>query len=388
MHYFVYVSLRTFYSGVLKCSPLILVHQGKVLDACQAMRKQGVFEGMSQREAKNLVRNSGAFRELAEDDFREQRDAWLDLCAEVSDTIEPDLPHECYLDLSTHPEPYAILSELRQKLPTADIGVGPSKWVAKLSARLAQNLDSDLIRELLYQECSQHTREFLAKLSIHELTPVGFAERERLSFLGYTTIGSLKEVPIATLRRQFGKLAEPILAAARGGPILPLKAAYPENQIYAEFEVADGVHQTDVLDNNLTQLATSLLEKLKLRDDCSSELIIKIRYESRENVLQKAFPKPLSTSTKLLQAIKGLLANETEPLYKIRIELHSLKKVERKQARLDGLPEKRDAKANADIAIRKIQKVFGDQVVQVAAEIPQLRRVKVMRAWQNATGWR
>jgi hypothetical protein len=39
-------------------------------------------------------------------------------------------------------------------------------------------------------------------------------------------------------------------------------------------------------------------------------------------------------------------------------------------------------------ALKQLKSVFGDTSVQVAGQVAQPRRVRVLQEWKNATGWR
>lgn len=123
MNTILYVRREGFYVSALLArdpslfgAPLIVHHQGSVLDMNDAASARGIRLGMAEREAKTILRGEGKMIALKPEDFRAEASAWLDLCAEASDTVEPGLPHEAWVDLSGHPRPSETAWELLRRV--------------------------------------------------------------------------------------------------------------------------------------------------------------------------------------------------------------------------------------------------------------------------------
>jgi hypothetical protein len=75
------------------------------------------------------------------------------------------------------------------------------------------------------------------------------------------------------------------------------------------------------------------------------------------------------------------------PIVGLRAVLTDLEKTRHRQQELEGLTH-RHQRPNVNSAIGYVKTVFGDQSVKLGSEIELPRRIRVLKEWQNATGWR
>jgi hypothetical protein len=74
------------------------------------------------------------------------------------------------------------------------------------------------------------------------------------------------------------------------------------------------------------------------------------------------------------------------PVMGLRITLKELRKKQRHQTSFDSLI-KDEKILRAHNALLSVRKSFGDQSIQIAGDIPLVRRRKVLKEWRDATGW-
>src|SRR5579862_102271 len=143
MHYFLFLRLQGFYARALRRpdGKSIVVHRDKrVLDVNVEASKKLVYCGMTLAEAKAILQE-GSFVAWQEEPYRQAQSEWLDLCAEISDVVEPAEQHSAWIDLSSQPDAEALTSQLIRSIEerfglSAYAGFGPSKWIARLAAEM------------------------------------------------------------------------------------------------------------------------------------------------------------------------------------------------------------------------------------------------------------
>jgi DNA polymerase-4 len=361
--------------------PLIVIRDKSVLDVNVPAAKKGVVSGMDVRQAKALLPVK-AIRKWERETHAAKQIAWLDVCTEFSGTIEPIDQHVATIDLSGHPDPFDVVGklvgslELKTRLPVR-CGAADSRWIAKLAADHDDQGAAWLDPE-----------SFLAEIPVTELLPALPESRQRLYFLGYYTIGAVAQVPLEVLRRQFGQEALVIHAAARGRHSEPVKALYPLDSIRECLIFEGPVDTLETIDLALRAIASRLGKRLSEQGKFGTKLRLEIETEGegRESRLRK-FTKPVADGTSALAALRLLMTDPpTVSILALRTTLHDLEKVPNRQTAL--LDAGRLKRPDAGAALHILRKTFGDTSVKLASEVEVPRRIRVLREWQSATGWR
>ncbi|HTQ10831.1 MAG TPA: hypothetical protein VMI31_12215 [Fimbriimonadaceae bacterium] len=405
MHYFVFLRLSGFYAqvldrrpGNLHAKPLIVHRDKRVLDVDEAAQTRQIYRGMPLAEAKAIL-HDGAFVSWEEEPYRQAQGEWLDPCAEFSDVIEPDEQHSAWIDLSLHPNPQALAESLRRRVEEATglratLGIGWSKWIAKLATQLANT-----------QYPIPDTLTFLHSLKTRHLSPVDLEHLARLEFLGYATIGEVAKVPFEVLRAQFGEAATHIRMCARGGYFEPVAAVYPPNSISERVPFEGSVEDLPTLDLALRDLAASLSKRLSQEDKQGKELVVTLEVDAGGNhegdkgttahegascvVRRRKFTKPIQNYASALASLRLLLTPPPEePILGIRARLENVTEAKRIQRELTGHTTTADRERGALAAFQHIRTVFGDASIVTGCDIVEPRRKQVLRAWKDATGWR
>ena len=397
MHYFLYLELPGFYVRVWEQSdplwmekPLVVHREKRVLDLNARAYERGVRLGMGVDETKVLLHGAGLIA-YEEEPYRLAQARWLDALAEFSSCVEPRDPHSAWADLSGHPEPYEIVSLIRSQIACVSglrlqVGMARSKWLSRLTCDLVGDADpllwEDAVREALISPAL-----FLKDLPVGLLSPVAPAYLERLKFLGYRKIGDVASIPLKTLRGQFGNDAQRIYSSARGGFQEAVRPLYPPDAIVAKIAFEGGVSNSEELSLGLQKLARKLTKLLSDRESCCSRIELKIVLEDSVVECSRTFSKPMRTAREVFSALTRLIQLPSESIFSVVAKMPNLKKALERQSGLFTAQHSGDD-LEVGRAIEQVRQVYGDKSVFRASEVVEPRRVKVLRAWSHATGWK
>ena len=381
--YLLWVEMEGFYVDHHESTdkPLIVAREKIVLDANLIARKRGVRLGMEVRQAKAVVTDC-VVKLWEPERYHARRNQWLNVCTDYTGVIEPLDQHIAALDLSGHPNPLDVTERMVRELVgkiklNVHYGAATSVWISKLAADR-----HDLGRAV-------HTpSEFLADLPVSDLLPVSEDARQRLTFLGYRSIGEVAQLPLDTLQGQFGEEAHLIFSASKGKHHQPVHAIYPLDSIQ-ECLLFDGVvEDTDTIDNGLQAIAERVGRRLTDKGMQGSKLSIRLEFEERNYCKDRRFTKPIHNPLTTLIAMRLLIQDALDaPVVGIHVRLTDLEKTRYRQQELEGF-NLRSKRPEAQSAVGYVRTVFGDQSLKLGSEIELPRRIRVLKEWQNATGWR
>lgn len=435
MHYIQHVALEGFFVQIIapgRPGPIAIVRDKVVIDVDPVARQRGIRPGMEKRTAR-AVAHETKFFVWEEDAFEEAQAKWLDLCTEFTGIVEPEEQNSAYLDLSSHPNPIDVSEKLVRTLAQETglkiiYGSSCSKWIAKLASRL--------------DDCGAAAidpQKFLSGLPITHLSPVSPEHRQRLNFLGYRTIGDILTIPSDLIRQQFGAEGLFIAKAARGEIIDLPRALYPRDSLIETLIFEGAVDSLETIHIALKDLATRTATRLSNNGVQGQELSLSIEFENGvTKQLKRRFSKPIHNFPGALAAltilfseiVKAVCTSASTPegwqkvagvseqspelakemcadprkaqphshpegvaeieaaidrqvnIAALRIAMTNLTPNRGKQTALLGR-----AKADSAEAVNVVRTVFGDTSVQLGAEIPIARRIRVLREWKNAIGW-
>jgi DNA polymerase IV len=384
MRSLLWIELDGFYAdGYGNEMPLVVSRAHKVLDANPLARARGVRLGIEIRQAKALV-DGLVVKPWKVDRFVDPQRRWLDLCAEFTGLIQPEDQHQASLDLSDHPDPFDIAEKIVRCLVSetacaVKFGIAVTKWVARLAAEHDAHNGSTLERD----------SAFLGELPVSLLTPVQDEHRERLHFLGYRTIGEVAKLPIEVLRRQFGREALTIRQAATGTLYEPVIPSYPPDSVHEAMLFAEAIESTETLDQILKSLARRVGDRLTTKNQQGSKVTISFELEDTKKVVrQRTFTKPVRCPVTALASLRLLIPSFNQPIVAVRVTVQDLELVRHRQGNIQGFVCEGERKPNPQSVLKYVRTVYGDQAVQLGKDIEVPRRVRVLREWKNATGWR
>ncbi len=184
--------------------------RGVVSTASYEARAFGVHSAMPMHEARRLCPH-GAYLTGRFGVYREASAIVMGLLAELSPLVEPLSLDEAFVDLAAgpvddvSPDALTVLAQrLRATLTdrtgglTASVGVGTSKFMAKVASELAK---PDGVRVVV----PGTELETIADLPARAIPGVGPATMERLTRLGVTTIADIRALSRGELLRELGK---------------------------------------------------------------------------------------------------------------------------------------------------------------------------------------
>ena len=246
-----------------------------------------------------------------------------------------------------------------------------------------------------YDVAVQQPHALLNLLPIQELTPVLPEHRERLSFLGYPTVGAVANLPHRVLFAQFGKESIRIAAAAKGELFEPIKALYPERSLNFHFRFESGVFDRQAFDEAFKQLSHEAGKQLSTMECQAHSFQLIAEGETKFFVLSKALQKPISTTTACRVALGLLdLTSIDEQIVSFRLLVENLQKRKRIQRELnyqalgDSELDKQSKSQLIQQTVQSVHKNHGLNSLKLASEIMIPREQQVIRQWEKALGTR
>ncbi|HHT37617.1 MAG: hypothetical protein ACE3NC_04890 [Candidatus Wallacebacter cryptica] len=296
----------------------------------------------------------------------DQREHLLQFCRSWTEQIEIETPCTWYCRLPEHFAPAEFgaqfLTRLKQNYLAGIWGAGASKIIAKLAA---------LTRANTYIPGSESSA-FLAGLSLNLLD---LPQTSQLNKLGIDTFGALAQVPLKSLRLQFGSDAEMLAKIARGQDPKPFTPDKPI-KIHWEFdfltdpEIASPVGQPQ-LELFLRQGLTAVAEQLRSR----RLLAAKIRLDWRQNGTNftaiRRFDPPTAEQDVFYRSL--LVAIPNEPIDQIQISGLDLAPHLHKQLDIFG----------ENPTSRKIVSLKS-QLSSVLVQLKPSRREKILAMWEQS----
>ncbi len=234
--------------------------RGVVSTASYEARVYGVRSAMPMHEARRLCPQA-AFLSGRFGAYRVASSIVMRLLRELSDLVEPLSLDEAYVDLTRADvdvtDEHALLDlaeDVRARLRvvtgglTASVGLGSSKFIAKLASELAKPDGVRLVRPGTEADA-------IAPLGVGAIPGVGPVTREKLDRLGLRTVADLRTASPGELRREVG--------AAWAAELARLAVADDDRPVTPERETKS-ISVEDTFDTDVADLA--VLEAKVTRD--------------------------------------------------------------------------------------------------------------------------
>ena len=271
--------------------------RGVVATASYEARTYGVRSAMSTRDASAVV---------------------MGLLREASPLVEPLSLDEAFVDLAAAsaladldvPTVTAFADELRAKVAeatgglTASVGVGSSKFIAKV----ASDLDKP---DGLVVVAPGTEQDLLRPMHVTVIPGVGPATAERLRRVGIHTVAELESVSLDELVRLVGK--------AHGTSLHALARAEDDRPVEPERETksisSEGTYDTDLTDRSLmehllTRQATDVASRLRRHGLSGRTVTIKVRLHDFTTLNRSTtLPSPTDSAATVARLARGLLAD-------------------------------------------------------------------------------
>jgi len=290
--------------------------RGVVATASYEARKYGVRSAMSTREARSRCPHA-AFLTGRFHAYRDASTIVMGLLREVSPLVEPLSLDEAFVDLAAAhlddlevPTVTAFAEELRRRVAeatgglTASVGIGSSKFIAKV----ASDLDKP---DGLVVVPPGTEQELLRPMSVTVIPGVGPATAERLRRVGIHTVAELETVSLDELVRLVGR--------AHGTGLHSLARAQDDRPVEPERETksisSEGTYDTDLTDRTLmehllTRQAGDVATRLRKHGLSGRTVTIKVRLHDFTTLNRSTtLPTPTDSGTTVARLARGLLAD-------------------------------------------------------------------------------
>jgi DNA polymerase-4 len=318
-----HLDLDAFYASVeqrdkpsLRGKPVIvggIGGRGVVATASYEARKFGVHSAMSTREARSRCPHA-AFLYPRFPAYRDTSERVMALLRSVSPLVEPLSLDEAFVDLEESdledlgvPSVTAFADDLRVQEATdgltASVGVGTSKFIAKV----ASDLDKP---DGLVVVAPGTERELLRPMRVKVIPGVGPATDERLRRAGIHTVADLEAVSLEELVRLVGK--------AHGGSLFRLARADDDRPVVAEQEAksvsVENTYDTDltdavVMEGLVTRQAREVGERLQKHGLSGRTVTLKVRLYDFTTLSRSAtLPSPTDAPATIGRLARALLA--------------------------------------------------------------------------------
>lgn len=258
----------------LRGKPVIvggLGQRGVVSTASYEARRFGVHSAMPMHEARRRCPHA-AFLAGRFDAYRQASGVVMALLRELSPAVEALSLDEAFVDLAAGPghsllpdDLIGLAGELRGRVReqtgglTASVGLGTSKFIAKVATELAKPDGVQLVPP--GQEVAT-----IAPLPARAIPGVGPATMERLARLGVQLVSDLQRLSEAELVRALGRSAgESLFQLAQGRDERPVEPDRETKSISVEdtfaTDIADPATLAAVLDRQAGQVAERLVKQ-------------------------------------------------------------------------------------------------------------------------------
>jgi len=294
--------------------------RGVVATASYEARKYGVRSAMSTREARSRCPHA-AFLSPRFEAYREVSDRVMALLRSVSPLVEPLSLDEAFVDLAAAHEPIdlsdngvrAFAEDLRHRLVevteglTASVGVGTSKFIAKV----ASDLDKP---DGLVVVVPGAERELLRPMHVQVIPGVGPQTAERLRRAGIHTVADLETVERDELVGLIGK--------AHGAGLYHLARAEDDRPVVPERETksvsVESTYDTDLtdrvlIDSLVARQARQVGERLRAHGLSGRTITLKVRLHDFTTLNRSTtLPSPTDADAVIARAARALLVELVE----------------------------------------------------------------------------
>lgn len=309
-----FVSVEEHDNPLLRGKPVVVGYDGPrgvVATANYVARRYGIHSALAiataHRLCPGLIVVPGHYSRYKEVSQQVHR-----IFHDYTDLVEPLSLDEAYLDVTVNKRGITlavdIAREIKQRIReetglTASAGVSYCKFLAKVASdyRKPDGL------------CTVHPDRaiaFIDKLRVEQLWGVGEKTAQRMHGIGVFTGRQLREIPLATLTGEFGKMGRVFYNFARGIDERPVETAFVRKSVGCET-----TYQTDLTDYEdmvyaLAPLVAELVRRLDKHNFKGRSLVLKIKYSDfRQTTHSYTGATALETVEEILPKATTLLAD-------------------------------------------------------------------------------
>lgn len=376
-----HVDMDAFYVGVelrrnpeLRGRPMMVggASRGVVLSASYEARTFGVHGGMPTTRARRLCPQIVAVPPDF-DAYQATSQGVLAILDTFSDIVEVASIDEAFLDvrgsLRRIGRPATIAELVRAKVAdeqgiTCSVGIGPTKFVAKLASNEAKP-------DGMLEVPPDRVVEFIHPLPVEKMWGVGEATATALHRLGLSTVSDLAHTPTATLHRAFGPHTGGLLSGlAWGRDSRPVVDRPRERSMGSEQTFGRDTDDPEVVLTELLRMADRTAARMRGAQLLGRTVVLVLRFSDFTSITRSATLRgPTDVTTDIHAAVVDLW-------HRLGLQRARIRKV---GVRMEGLIDRADAEQQpqldepefgwrqADAAIDAAVGRFGPAAVQRAS---------------------
>jgi DNA polymerase-4 len=369
-----YVSVELRRHPELRGRPVVVggYPRGVVLSASYEARALGVRSGMSSAHALRQAPNL-AFLRPTFDDYTAISKAIVAVFSTFSSVVEAVSIDEAFLDLTGSVRMFgpavgigevirAIVAD-EQRI-TCSVGIGPTKFVAKVASRAAKP-------DGLLEVAPDAVTEFLHPLPVEAMWGVGQSTTTKLHRIGVFTVGDLALTPRDALQRAFGPHAGAMLHhLAWGRDTRPVVVQPTERSIGHQETLGRDTDSPEVVRREILRMADKAARRLRKAHVLGRTVTLSIRFADFSQLTRSAqAPTPTDVGEEIYEVAAGLyerLGIERARVRRIGVRVAGLVDVgraERQPQLTDPVRGWREAEQATDIAVGR----FGPGAVRRAS---------------------
>jgi DNA polymerase IV len=306
-----YASVEVRYRPELRGTPVIVggFPRGVVLSATYEARAFGVRSGMSSPQARRLAPRA-TFVEPNFDRYTAVSKAIGTVFRSVTAVVEAASIDEAFLDLTgsvamfgppTQIGEYVRAVVADEQQITCSVGIGPTKFVAKMASRSAK---PDGLLEIPPDKIT----DFLHPMPVEAMWGVGRPTAEKLNRLGIQTVGDLAQTPRGALRRVLGPHAGAGLVELAWGRdprrVVPM---VPERSVGSQQTFGADSTDPQVIRRELLRMADRTASRMRKQHVLGRTVSICVRFADFTEVNRSAtVSSPTDVTEEIYAAALGL----------------------------------------------------------------------------------
>ena len=196
--------------------------------------------------------------------------------------VEPVALDECYLDVTDNLQSIptatqmamAIKQQIQEQMQlTASAGVAGNKFLAKIASDMKKPDGLTVIKPHQVEAVLQH-------LPVNKMWGVGPVTNKQLQQIQIQTIGQLRQLSLAELSRQWGKLGVRLYHLARGQDDQAVDPSDDRKSVSRETTFAEDLFSLSRMEQELAELSTEVAEVLRREGLRGRRVTLKVRYPS------------------------------------------------------------------------------------------------------------
>ncbi|WP_020563968.1 DNA polymerase IV [Methylosarcina fibrata] len=295
--------------------------RGVVATCSYEARKFGVRSAMSSALAYRLCPEA-LFIKPRFEVYKEVSAAIRGIFAEYTDLIEPLSLDEAYLDVTEASQCRGsatwIAREIKEKIRletglTASAGISYNKFLAKIASDLDKPDGLCLITP-------EQGPQLIEGLAIGQFHGIGKATEKRMHELGIHTGRDLKQWPLASLVRHFGKAGHYYYDIARGIDDRAVRNYRPSKSVGVETTYQEDLDDPAVILEQLRLLLDRALARLALKQMSARTLTVKLKYHNFVQITRsRTLPYPITREENTDALLAGLLKDTEAGVKKVRL---------------------------------------------------------------------